>query len=123
MENAESGLACSKLSRVEIVHHKLENPCVDGCQRKWLEMVEQVLQHNGISRDEFSEAVRNLLQQGCGKYKNVFLKGPANCGKTFLLNLLNTAFKTFTNLATTTFAWLGAETAEVIFINDFRWCY
>ena len=122
MENAESELARSKLSRVEIVYRELESPCVDGCQGKWLEMAEQVLQRNGISRDEFSEAVRNLLQQGRGKYRNVFLKGPANCGKTFLLNPLNTVFKTFTNPATTTFAWLGAQTAEVIFLNDFRWC-
>ena len=122
MENAESDLARSKLSRVEIVYRELENPCVDGCQGKWLEMAEQVLQRNGISRDEFSQAVRNLLQQGRGKYRNVSLKVPANCGKTFLLNPLNTVFKTFTNPATTTFAWLAAETAEVIFLNDFRWC-
>ena len=122
MENAESELARSKLSRVEIVYRELESPCVDGCQGKWLETAEQVLQHNGISREEFSEAVRNLLQQDRGKYRNVCLKGPANCGKTFLLNPLNTVFKTFTNPATTTFAWLGAETAEVIFLNDFRWC-
>ena len=122
MENAESELAPNKLSRVEIVYRKLESPCVDGCQGKWLEMAEQVLQRNGISRDEFSEAVRNLLQQGRGKYRNIFLKGPANCGKTFLLNPWNIVFKTFTNPATTTFAWLGAETTEVIFLNDFRWC-
>ena len=122
MENAESELARSKLSRVEIVYRELESPCVDGCQGKWLETAEQVLQRNGISREEFSEAVRNLLQQDRGKYRNVFLKGPANCGKTFLLNPLNTVFKTFTNPATTTFAWLGVETAEVISLNDFRWC-
>lgn len=45
----------------------------------------------------------------------------ANCGKTFLLNPLNMMFKTFANPATTTFAWLGAERAEVIFLNDVRW--
>ena len=49
------------------------------------------------------------------------ITGPANCGKTFLLNPLNTIFKTFTNPATGTFAWVGAEKAEVIFLNDFRW--
>lgn len=49
------------------------------------------------------------------------LTGPANCGKTFLLNPLNTIFKTFTNPASTSFAWVGAEQAEVVFLNDFRW--
>lgn len=122
MENAEFDLARSKLTRVEILYREIGSPCVEGCQGKWLEMAEQVLQRNDISRNEFSDAVRNLLQQGRGKYRNVFLKGPANCGKTFLLNPLNTVFKTFTNPATTTFAWLGAETAEVVFLNDFRWC-
>ena len=83
MENAESDLARSKLSRVQIVYRELEGPCVDSCQGKWLEMAERVSQRNGVSRHEFSEAARNLLRQGRGKYRNVFLKGPANCGKTF----------------------------------------
>ena len=48
------------------------------------------------------------------------LTGPANCGKTFLLNLLNNIFNTFTNPASTSFAWVGAEKAEVVFLNDFR---
>ena len=49
MENAESQLARSKLSQVEIVYRELESPCVDVCQGKWLEMAEQVMQPNGIS--------------------------------------------------------------------------
>ena len=88
---------------------------------RW-EMAEQVLARNSIERVGFAEALQNLLQEGRGKYRNVLLKGVANCGKTFLLNPLNTVFKTFSNPAITTFAWLGAETAEVIFLNDFRWC-
>ncbi len=38
-----------------------------------------------------------------------------------LLNPLNTILKSFTNPASTTFAWVGAEDAEIIFLNDFRW--
>ena len=30
-------------------------------------------------------------------------------------------FNTFSNPATGSFAWIGAEQAEVIFLNDFRW--
>ena len=65
--------------------------------------------------------MRTLLEKGRGKYRNVYLKGPCNCAKTFLLNPLNTVFKTFSNPASTTFAWLGAQEAEVVFLNDFRW--
>ena len=30
-------------------------------------------------------------------------------------------YRSFSNPATSTFAWVGAEKAEVIFLNDFRW--
>ena len=30
-------------------------------------------------------------------------------------------YKTFVNPASTSFAWVGAENAEIIFLNDFRW--
>ena len=41
-------------------------------------------------------------------------KRPIICGKTFPLNPLTHIYNTF-------FAWLGAEAAEVLFLNDFRW--
>ena len=47
--------------------------------------------------------------------------GPANSGKTFLLNPLTCVYKTFCNPACTSYAWEGAEEAECIFLNDFRW--
>ena len=69
----------------------------------------------------FAEACKELLEKGRGKYRNIMIIGPANCGKTFLLNPLNTIYRTFSNPATSTFAWVGAEQSEVIFLNDFRW--
>jgi len=30
-------------------------------------------------------------------------------------------YNTFINPASGTFAWVGAESAEVVFLNDFRW--
>ena len=47
--------------------------------------------------------------------------GPANCGKTFLLDPMNVIYDTFTNPANSSYAWLGAETEEIIFLNDFRY--
>lgn len=37
------------------------------------------------------------------------------------MNPINVVFKSFSNPATSTFAWVEAEKAEVIFLNDFRW--
>lgn len=72
-------------------------------------------------RDNFWSAIRELLQKGRGKYHNIFLKGPANCGKTFLLNPLTIIYKTFLNPGSTTFVWVGAESAKIILFNDFPW--
>ncbi len=121
MEEAEEKLERSKLSRTEIVYREMGNQCAEGCGRRWLQMAEDILQRNNIPKLRFAEAVRNLLEHGRGKYRNIFLQGPCNCGKTFLLNPLNAVFNTFTNPATTTFAWVGASEAEVVFLNDFRW--
>lgn len=84
-------------------------------------MALNILHRNGINVQEFSGAVRCLLENGRGKYRNILVKGPSNCGKTFLLNPLTILYPTFSNPATSTFAWLGVESSEVIFLNDFRW--
>jgi len=47
--------------------------------------------------------------------------GTANCGKTFLLNPLTEMYHTFCNPASGSFAWIGVESGECIFLNDFRW--
>ena len=109
------------MTRLEILGKELEGECVDGCNRQWLDMATNVLQLNGINRNIFSQSVRELLEKGRGKYRNMYLKGPANCGKTFLFNSLGTIFNTFVNPASTSFAWVGAENSEIIFLNDFRW--
>ena len=60
-----------------------------------------------IARETFSNCAKTLLEKGRRKYWNIMLKCPANCGKTFLLNPLNNDYKTFTNPASTSFAWVG----------------
>lgn len=121
MEGASEALARSRSSRLEILEKALQNPCNEQCNGRWLECAKQLLEWNDISKATFTLAIRNLLLQGRGKFRNVLLKGPANTGKTFLLNPLNVVYKAFTNPATSNFAWVGAEKAEVIFLNDFRW--
>ena len=45
----------------------------------------------------------------------------ANTGKTFILFALKCIYQPFCNPATGTFAWVGAEQAEIIMLNDFHW--
>ena len=121
MEEASDTLNRSQMSRLEILEEVLQTPCKKNCNGQWLQCAKQLLEWNDISEERFTLAVRDLLQQGRGKFRNVLIKGPANTGKTFLLNPLHVIYKSFSNPATSNFAWVGAEKAEVIFLNDFRW--
>ena len=75
----------------------------------------------GLSKKDFLEAVKELLEKGRGKGRNILITGPANCGQTFILNPLTKIFKSFCNPTTGSFAWVGVEDKELIFLNDFRW--
>ncbi|XP_068753262.1 D-inositol 3-phosphate glycosyltransferase-like [Montipora capricornis] len=120
MEEAPAKLERNQKTRMEILQEFLQEECVSTFNKKWLTITKDILQRNSIPEADFTEAVRNLLVNGRGKYRNILLKGPANCGKTFILNPLNSIFHTFSNPATTSFAWVGAQDCEVIFLNDFR---
>lgn len=82
----------------------------------------EILDKNGISPVFFSTAVKESLLKGSGKNRNLLITGNANCGKTFLLNPLTVIYDTFCNPATGSFASVGVDKAECIFLNDFRWC-
>ena len=121
MHDAEKTLRRTKMSRMEILREAYTCQCEDRCEKVWLTLAVDISKRNCLDREVFAKAVITLLEKGRGKYRNIIIKGPANCGKTFLLDPLNTVFRTFSNPATTSFAWVGAEMAEVIFLNDFRW--
>ena len=123
IEESEEKLKRQQMSRLEILQAALEGECTctRNCNGRWLTMAKDILDRNGITQTEFGAAVRELLDKGRGKYRNIFLKGGANRGKTFLLNPLTVIYKTFVNPASTSFAWVGAENTEIIFLNDFRW--
>ena len=121
MENAEADLERSRLQRMTILERAQEEPCHTGCNGAWKAQAEDLLRRNNIPAEIFSAAVLKLLQEGRGKYRNLLLLGPANCGKTFLLSPIPVIYRAFTNPASTSFAWVGAEDAEIILLNDFRW--
>ena len=121
MKGAKQESERNKQSRKEIIQSFLRKDCIPGCNGDWLSAAKEVLLAKDIERSDFGTAVLTLLEKGRGKYRNVMIVGPANCGKTFILQPLCVMYKCFVNPASTTFAWVGAETADVIFLNDFRW--
>ena len=108
----------NRLQRLEAAYAK---SCLPDCNKKWLELARNILVRNNVKISEFVGAVRLLLEKGRGKYRNILVTGPSNCGKSFILNPLGEIYDTFCNPASTSFAWVGVENSEVIFLNDFRW--
>lgn len=121
LEKAKEAKARLEKTRLELLHEAGEYGCMCEPEHKWYDCASRLLHNNRISSEQFANSVKELLEKGRGKYRNLMLTGPANCGKTFLLNPLNCIYKVFTNPASTSFAWVGAEEAEVLFLNDFRW--
>ena len=121
LAEAKYKLERANLTRVEILAAARINPCIEGCDGVWIESAEQVLQQNRIDASVFATAVYDLLKNGRGKFRNIYIHGPANCGKSFLLKPLKEIFSTFSNPAHGTFAWVGVDEKEIIFLNDFRW--
>jgi len=121
MQGAASDLRRKAVPRMETIATTADGSCADGCDGKWLECALEVLTNNHVYPVSFSMALRALLEKGRGKYRNIMIVGPANCAKTFLLLPLKEIFRTFSNPSNDKYAWIGAENAEVIFLNDFRW--
>ena len=49
------------------------------------------------------------------------ISGPANCGKTFMLKPLEIIYNAFSNPVNDKYALVGAEKAEMVILQDFRW--
>ena len=121
MQNASAIISRNTMSRMAIVREALLEPCAHLCGGLWLNCAREVSRNNGVNVFSFADPVRELLTKGRGKHRNIMIVGPANCGKTFMLDPLNDMFRVFTNPASTSYAWLGAENVDVIFLNDFRY--
>ena len=120
MEEAEGNIERSHRTRIDILHKAMSKECEDpSCQ--WMNMAKDTLTKNGIDIGDFAQSVRDTLIKGRGKGRNIIIIGTANCGKTFMLAPLLKIFKAFVNPASGSFAWVGIENAEIIYLNDFRW--
>ena len=121
MRKASLTLERQKTSRMDRIQEAVRGDCVPSCDGEWLQCVREVLINNKVHPILFAHSVRELLVLGRGKYRNVIVVGPTNCGKTFLLKPLELVFKTFSNPAADKYAWVGADNAEIILLNDCQW--
>ena len=76
MENASDVIERSKLTRLELLEKSLEDPSVDQCNGQWLQLPNQILRWNDVSREAFSQAVKDLLEKGTGEISKHSIQGP-----------------------------------------------
>ena len=122
MKHAGRDLARLNHDRMSVIYDATMQMCTPGCEDNfWLSSAIELLNKNEIQPKAFAAVLRTLLSKGRGKFRNISLVGPTNCGKTFLLQPLCHIFKTFYNPARDKFVWVGSEEAEIILINNLRW--
>ena len=102
VETATEKIARSTLSRIDILREQLTSTCI--CEGEWLQCALEILSKNSIDRAVFDDAIISLLVMGRGKGLNIYINGPANCGKTFILDPLRHIFDTFLSPATCSYA-------------------
>ena len=105
---------------IELLEEACVGECVSGCDGNWQTVATQLLGRQGIMKEEFCNAFYTALAKGRGKYQNVYIHSPTHCGKSFILSPLKVIYKAFCNPATGSFAWIGAEDAEIIYLSDLR---
>ena len=121
METANENIQRETKSRMEILRDKLGQDCCSGCDKLWLKCAMEVPRNNKVHPFVYAAAVRDLLINGRGKFRNILIIGPANCGKTFMLKPLEAIYNVFLKPANDKYAWVGADSAEAILLLDFRW--
>ena len=74
-----------------------------------------------INQYVYADAIRDLLINRRGKFRNVMTTGPTNCGKTFILKPLKTIYNAFSDPAREKYAWVGVDKEEEIILEDLQW--
>ena len=119
MTNATATLERQNKDRMTILEEIRNGSSTDDCAERWLLQTKNTLQLNGLDPNEFAAAIRNLIEKGRDKHRNI-LVGNSHCGKTFLLKPLTKIYQCFTCPTSGTFNWVGAEKSECVILNDFR---
>ena len=120
MTDASYTMMRESKSRMELVEEAAQSTCsTEECV--WLECALEVLRFNSINPHTFGGYLKELLKSGRGKWKNLMIIGETNCAKTFLLKPLKLIFNCFENPSNDKYAWVGANKAEIILMQDFRW--
>ena len=122
MAGAQDKIERQKTDRLDIlIKFKYQEPCV--CNGEWLTCAKEVMDLNNIDVAEFRSAILENIRLGRAKFRNIFIVGPTNTAKTFILKPLSVIYneRIFENPANHKYGWGGAEKTSGIMLQDFRW--
>lgn len=97
-------------NRMELLKEATKAPC--ECHGQWFSCATEVLIKNGTHPFVFADRVRQLLNFGRSKQRNIMIVGPTNCGKSFLLRPLEKIYKAFVNPANDKYGWVVQTSAK-----------
>ena len=90
MEDSDKKEDREKKPRMEILTEELEKPCAVGkrrsCESRWLQAALELLQQNGLPPAAFAAPVRDALENGRGKGRNVIIIGYTDRGSRSYLS-------------------------------------
>ena len=99
------------------VHPKTRAPCA----KRWFPAALEVLSKNNFEPISFTRQVVNTLTKERGKGSNLFIVGPANCAKSFILMPLSITFECFFCPSNSKFNFVTAIDKDIIFFNNLRY--
>jgi hypothetical protein len=95
-------------------------PCVCSERWMWYKLARETLANNSRGH-EFQQTIFRALAEGRKKKTNVFLVGPTNAAKSFLIKPLKNIYKVYEVPDSGTHQLEALLGREVVFLNEFEW--
>ena len=94
--------------------------CVCTPTGTWKRLAVETLDRNGV-REEFCRTIYKVITEGRKKKNNLFLIGPTNAAKSFVVKPLTKIFRAYTMPDGGSYQLEDLLDAELMFLNDFEW--
>jgi hypothetical protein len=108
------------LGRIGVLREAAARDCTCDVGGQWLDLAHATLDRNGV-RSQFQQAVYRIPEQGRAKKNNLFLLGPPNAGKSFVLQPLTVLFRSYAIPDDGSHQLEHVLDKEVAYLNDFTW--
>ena len=121
IEESVQKLERSEKTCMQLLQDAKKGPHKSLCTGDWLKAAKQLLELNNVNIQQFTRDIRELIEHGRGKGRCIMICGESNCGKSFILMPLTEIYDTFLCPSNNKFNWVGANTKDVVLLNDLNY--